>query len=183
MPYIVYSVLCSAPVARWDGRLSDIALRPGEVAIPCEAEADPNNATWGAEAADYGSKYELDNARTLATERIDSAAAAARARYITTGAGQEATYLTKEREADAFVAAGRPSDTSAYPMLVAEAAGCGTTIGVVADLVRATRNQWVPLAATIEGLRMGGKSAVAAANDVQAILLITETILDQLRAL
>lgn len=52
MPYIVYSLTASAPVCRFDGALSDLALRPGEVAIPCDADADPNDSGWAAKAAD-----------------------------------------------------------------------------------------------------------------------------------
>ena len=52
MSYIVYSLTENAPVCRFDGALSELALRPGEVAIPCDAGADPNDASWSEKAAD-----------------------------------------------------------------------------------------------------------------------------------
>lgn len=169
MPYIIYSTLADAPVARWDGRLGDLMLRDGEVAIPCAAGADPNDPAWAAEAGDYAAKYAITNARTLAQERIDRAAANARARYITTGAGQEATYQLKADEANAYIAAGRPADASAYPLLNAEATATGATLSDLADAVLLMRQQWVQLAAGIEGVRMGGKVAVQAAPDTTSI--------------
>lgn len=169
MSYVIYSLAHVAPVARWDGRLSDIALREGEVAIPCPAGVDPNDPAWAAEAALYDAKHALANARTLAQERIDHLAAEARGRHITTGAGQEATYQLKAEEAAAYIAAGRPADTTAYPLLTAEATATGATVSNLADAVQLMRQQWVQLAAYIEGARMGGKVAVQTASDLPSI--------------
>lgn len=169
MPYVIYSTIADASVARCDGRLSDLMLREGEIAIPCAAGADPNDPAWADEAANYSVRYGLGNARTLAQERIDRAAADARARYITTGTGQEATYQLKAEEAIAYVAAGRPANTSAYPLLTAEAAATSASVSDLADAVQQMRTQWVQLAAGIEGVRMGGKMAVKVAQDVASI--------------
>ena len=169
MPYIVYSIADEAPVVRCDGRLSDIMLRAGEVAIPCAAGADPNDPAWADEAANYEARHAVSNARTLALDRIDRAASDARARHITTGAGQEATYQLKADEAAAFIAAGRPADTSAYPLLTAEATATGSTVSNLADAVQVMRQQWVQLAAYIEGVRMGNKAAAVAATDMAGI--------------
>lgn len=111
----------------------------------------------------------LDDVRAAAKARIDAAAGRARARYITVAPGQEATYQAKAAEADAYVAAGRPADTSAYPILSAEARARGITVSQLADIVRATRDQWVRLAAAVEGLRIAGKLAVDAAADNAAV--------------
>lgn len=180
MAYIIYSTPLHAPVARWDGRLADLSLREGEIALPCAAGADPNDPAWHIEAENYDSLYALSNTKADALDRIDRMACGVRAKYITSGAGQEATYLLKEREADAFVAAGRPVETTAYPMLTAEAAATGATVSTLADSVRATRDQWVALAAQVEAIRMGAKAAVALAADVPAVSGIVNQATEQL---
>ena len=169
MAFIIYSLKQSAPVARWDGRLSDLSIRDGEVAIPCQDGADPNDPKWSIEAAAYEAKYSLDIARDRALERIDRFASEARGRHITAGVGQEATYQLKAEEAAAYIAAGRPADDSAYPLLAAEAMATGATASDVADAVQLMRQQWVQLAAYIEGVRMGGKVAVQAATELSVI--------------
>lgn len=169
MSYVIYSTRHDAPVARSDGRLCDLELRAGEVAIPCQPGDDPNDPKWAAEAANYEANHALVNARALALDRIDRLAAEARARHITTGAGQEATYQLKAEEAAAYIAAGRPADTSAYPLLSAEATATGATVSDLAAAVQLMRQQWVQLAAYIEGARMGGKVTVQAAPDLSAI--------------
>lgn len=169
MPYILYSLAANAPVARWDGRLTDLMLRDGEVAIPCPAGADPNDPFWAEEAANYDARHALANARARALDRIDQMAADARARHITTGAGQEATYQLKADEATAFIATGRPADTGAYPLLTAEATATANTVSALADAVQVMRQQWVQLAAYIEGVRMGSKTAATAATDMAGI--------------
>lgn len=111
----------------------------------------------------------LDTAKAAAKSRIDAAAGRARARYITVAPGQEATYQAKAAEADAYVAAGRPAETSAYPILTVEAKARGIAVSALADLVRMTRDQWIQLAAAIEAKRIGGKLAVDAATDHVAV--------------
>ena len=51
MPYIIYSTFAGLAVCRNDGALADISLRPGEIPIPCDAGADPNDPRWADEAA------------------------------------------------------------------------------------------------------------------------------------
>lgn len=111
----------------------------------------------------------IAQAKTAAKARIDAAAGRVRARYLTVAPGQEATYQAKAAEADAYVSAGRPADTSAYPILTAEAQARGIDVSQLADLVRETRDQWVQLAAVVEALRIGGKLAVDAAVDHDAV--------------
>lgn len=101
-----------------------------------------------------------------ATDAIDSAAGAARARFITTVPGQDITYQIKADQADAYVAAGRPADTSAYPMLEAEATARGMSVSDLADEVRITRDAWIAKASQIEGARMAGKAAIEACTAV-----------------
>jgi hypothetical protein len=111
----------------------------------------------------------IDQVKAAAKARIDAAAGRARARYITVAPGQEATYQAKAAEADAYVAAGRPADTSAYPILTAEAQVRSIDVSQLADLVRETRDQWVQFVSVVEALRIGGKLAVDAATDHVAV--------------
>lgn len=77
MPYIIYSTTASLAVCRNDGALADISLRPGEIAIPCDAGADPNDPRWADEAALYDEKYALINARAFKLGEINRACEAA----------------------------------------------------------------------------------------------------------
>lgn len=124
----------------------------------------------------------LTAAKAEAKERIDAAAGRARARYITVAPGQEATYQAKQAEADSYAAAGRPADTSAYPILTAEAQARGITVSELADIVRALRDQWAHVAAGIEAARIAGKAAVDAAPDQAAIEAAVSHALSQLEA-
>lgn len=111
----------------------------------------------------------LDEIKSAAAARIDAAAGRARGRYITVAPGQDATYLAKALEADDYVALGRPSNETQFPILRAEAEARGITVSELADLVRATRDQWIQLAAAIEAIRIGGKLAVDAAVDADGV--------------
>jgi hypothetical protein len=128
-------------------------------------------------------KPPLADYKAQAQDAIDQSAGRARARYITVAPGQEATYQAKSAEADAYVAAGRPADTSAYHILTAEAAARGVTVSAVADLVRATRDQWTQLAAAIEGIRIGGKLAVENAADHAGVDAARDAAIAQLGAI
>ena len=81
MPYIIYSRLDQAPVARFEGRLSDVVLMDGDVAIPCTADADPNDPLWAEEAAAYDDKYALTNARAIKLGEINRACEAALSQF------------------------------------------------------------------------------------------------------
>jgi hypothetical protein len=124
----------------------------------------------------------LTDYKSQAQDAIDQAAGRARAKYITAAPGQEATYQAKAAEADAFVAAGRPADTTPYPILTAEAQARGVSVSDVADLVRTTRDQWIQLAAVIEALRVGGKLAVEAAVNHAGVDAARDAAIAQLDA-
>lgn len=92
---------------------------------------------------------------------IDQAAGSARLRFITDVAGQQAVYLLKLQEAEAYIASG--GNTPA-PHIVSEAAATGSTAGQVAAAVVARALLWnTQLSPAIEGARMGGKASVSAA--------------------
>lgn len=96
---------------------------------------------------------------------IDVTAEQARLRYVTAGSGQAMVYLKKGDEADAYVLAGYPADTSGYPFIEAEINATGKTKEVAADDIVAQRNAWVILGASIEEERLGGKKAIDDATD------------------
>lgn len=105
-------------------------------------------------------------ARWQALRDIDRAAGEARLRYITDVPGQQAVYLVKLQEAAAYVAAyaASPQAAVAGPYIAAEAAATGTTALAVAEMVVGLGGAWNGVVGpAIEGARMGGKSAVAAA--------------------
>jgi hypothetical protein len=98
---------------------------------------------------------------------IDSAAGAARVRYITICPGQEITYMLKAQEAAAFKSGGY---TGGVPGLVqAEIDAYGYTPQQAADLILATQAIWQAKAGQIESARRCGKAAVSIAADVPAI--------------
>lgn len=117
----------------------------------------------------------LAEAQSAALAAIDSAAGAARARYITTVNGQDATYLLKAADADRYKAAGYPAaQIASYPWVLAKAkaASASSTAAdyqAAADLIISTRDAWVVKGAAIEEARERGKAVVAAAVDVAGV--------------
>jgi len=113
---------------------------------------------------------------TLITEAqlaIDRAAGDARSRYITTVAGQEATYIEKARQAEAYKAAGYPDtpDQVAHIYIVAEknARGGSTTYRQACDAILVERDQWAVKGAQIEEARRGAKIALSQAISEQDV--------------
>ena len=93
--------------------------------------------------------------------RIDAEAGAMRALHITTAPGQELIYLTKETQARGWAEGADPAD---FPLLAAEAAAIGETIAELAAAVIARADECAAVNAAIEGLRIGAKRAVSAAE-------------------
>jgi hypothetical protein len=90
-----------------------------------------------------------------------------RMQFITDVPGQQASYLTKETEAKAWVPG---ADLADFPFLAAEAEYTGMTVADIAALVLATAAAWRGLAAKIEGRRRGAMIELAAATDVAALV-------------
>jgi hypothetical protein len=118
----------------------------------------------------------LAAAKNVAYSSIDSQAGAARAKYITTVAGQPETYLSKATDAAAYKAASYPfASLASYPWVQAEAVainGASPTAAQVkaaADGILAAQTAWVTLGAQIEQARRAGSVAVAAASTVVAV--------------
>lgn len=114
----------------------------------------------------------LNSARHLALVAIDVAAGEARRRYITDVSGQQAVYMVKLAQAEAYLAGivNNVPTINAGPYIVAEAAARGITHQQQAELVAALGAQWNGvLGPAIEAARMAGKLAVEAAETLEAI--------------
>lgn len=109
------------------------------------------------------------SAAILGAERsIDLAASNARARFISSGVGQDAVYVVKGQQAEAFAAAGFNGDPPAY--IAAEAAATGVTPMVAAQTILGLRDAWNNLIGpAIESQRIGGKKLVREATTVEEV--------------
>ena len=112
--------------------------------------------------------YDLSVLRNFKKQQIDAQAGAVRSRFITTVPGQESTYLYKAAEAKAWTDSADPAD---FPMLSAEAAATGVTMGELAATVRANADLWTAIGARIEAARLAAKQAITAAEDIPAIFI------------
>lgn len=126
----------------------------------------------------------IEAAREWARGQIDQAAGAARARYITVTAGQDATYQAKYADALAFARAGYPDEQIAlYPWVQAEAEATGTDGRAAADGIKAVGDPWNMVTGPhIESLRIGGKWALDSLPTIGAVVLYTRSVQDQLAA-
>lgn len=130
----------------------------------------------------YLDSSELLNSLKLdAKYEIDSTAENVRAKYITSHPGQIGVYNEKYLDAKAYVDAGYPSISgSVYPFVQGEAAAMGATLQEAADLIVATREAWIALAAQIEEERRRGKINVDSATSKTEIDNAKQTTLDNL---
>lgn len=123
----------------------------------------------------------LSELHASALVEIDTRAEAVRLRYITPGAGQAATYLLKERQTEAYRAAGY---TGTVPALVqAEMDATGRTAQAACDLILFMRDTWVVKAAQIESARRRGKVAVEAAPSGAEVRIARDAALAALNLL
>ena len=111
-------------------------------------------------------------ARLRAQRAIDQAAGAARLRYITDVPGQQAVYMVKLQQAQAYVAAhAEDAGAAVPPYIAAEANAVGMTPLEVATEVVALAAQWNDVVGpAIEAARLGGKAAVTAAPADEAAI-------------
>ncbi len=114
---------------------------------------------------------------------IDAKAEEVRLRYITPGAGQAATYLVKERQAEEFRAAGYAGAVPA--MVQAEVSATGASAQAACDLILGQRDAWIAKAAQIEEVRRRRKVALdaLAAGDSAALELELGQAIAELGAL
>jgi len=125
-----------------------------------------------ADLTDEELTIELEQAKATALRAIDQAAEAARHAFITPGAGQAMAYQHKLEEAralQAVLAAQGEPDPAAYPHLAAEIGLTGTDLAVIAEVILSRAALWTEASAAIEGMRLGAKAAVHAANSPAAV--------------
>ena len=122
--------------------------------------------------------------RTWAADQIDAAAGRARARYLTTVPGQEATYTAKYAQAQAYIAAGYPADAAPYPWIAQESLRTGLTHTQAADRIKATGDIWANLVGpAIEGLRIGGKDGLPSLLTIADVLTHEKSVVAALDSL
>lgn len=122
--------------------------------------------------------------RSEAIGVIRDAIAAYRRQIITDLPGQDAIYQNKRSEAEAYIAAGRPTDLTPYPMLAAETGITAPTASELADLWIVLNTQWVQLAAALEAVRLSATAEVGAATtraEIDAALTAFNTQLNALQ--
>lgn len=123
----------------------------------------------------------LAEQKVSAEREIDEKAGEVRKRYITSVAGQEATYLVKERQAEAFKAA---LYVGTVPGLVqAEVDATGQAAQQACDAILAERDGWLLKAAQVEKARRAGKVAVGKALDGASVKASLAAALAELDAL
>lgn len=118
-----------------------------------------------------------DAYRAEARRRIDEAAGRARARYVTVGPAQDATYLAKYQQAQDYLAAGPLVVLSDYPWIEAEATACGMSGEAAATRIKTLGDAWAgTIGPAIEAARIAGKDAVtplATRPEVDAQVAVT----------
>lgn len=160
----------------------ELSISNGAMSVPVDA-ANADYAAIIASGVEIA-PYEPDIAalRASAAASIVTAVSAARTRYAGDAALQAGIYDIKAQEADAYVALGRPADTSAFPVLTASATANGRTVSAQADAVRARRDAWLQIAAQTEGLREAGLNAVRNATTAEDIETARAAYVEQLAA-
>lgn len=124
-------------------------------------------------------------ARLRATREIDAAAGEARLRHITDVPGQQAVYIVKREQAAQYLAEFALDENAVAPPYIAqEAAALEVTAEVLALQVMEIAALWEDtLSPAIEAARIGGKAAVMAAVDVEAVEVARDLVLAELAAI
>lgn len=110
--------------------------------------------------------------------QIDAKAEQVRLRYITPGAGQAATYILKQMQAEAFKAAGYAGQVPA--LVQAEASATGESALAACDRILLEAALWSAKGAQIEEVRRTWKIAIAVSVDRTADLAAAQAALDAL---
>lgn len=120
----------------------------------------------------------LAEAQASAAAEIDALAGIARAQFISTGPGQEMTYLKKEQQAlamlaelDAAEAEERDPDLpdDEFFLIYGEVGITADDLRGVAVAVVDQATAWAPVAKVIETTRVGAKKQVREADSVEAV--------------
>lgn len=124
----------------------------------------------------------LDEIKTVSKRDVDASAERARMSFVTSGAGQQAVYLEKASQALAADVEDTP-DEDDYPLLKASIGIEADTLAGVITIVKATRSAWIQAASLIEGARLGGKKAIAEAEDAETVATARATAIASLDAI
>lgn len=110
----------------------------------------------------------LEASIAFALNQIDGTASETRKKFISTGVGQDAVYVTKATEAAEFRDRGFAG--AVPPYIAAEAAAFEQTPQVVAEAILAINTQWNTVTGpTIEAARLLGKAKVRACTTVAEV--------------
>jgi hypothetical protein len=168
-----FHILCDAATGAFRGfrdGYADEELEGGAI----EAHEVDHAPIWSRERWDADTRTlveDLSGLTAMLCRDIDREAGRVRCRYISTGEGQQMTYLDKEAQARACIDDPSPDDdpeTSPYPMIAREAARRALSMHDHAALVIAMADYWRPIGALIEDLRQAGHIAVKAATTEEA---------------
>lgn len=126
----------------------------------------------------------VDTHKAQALATLRTAVTAARQKYATPEtAYQSMVYDQKRLDALAYIAAGRPSDVSPWPILAASAEGQSRSVSAEADAVIAAASAWIAIGAATERLRQAGQNAINAATTQAEVEAARDTHVGQLNAL
>lgn len=113
---------------------------------------------------------DVEEARKWGEKEIDRSAGEARARYITTVPGQEATYSAKYAEAKLFLLDPAP-DIDQYPWVKREAQEGGVLPQVCAETIKGQGDLWnFNIGPEIEAIRLAGKRALPNQSNMQQVV-------------
>jgi len=125
----------------------------------------------------------LDDHRRKIHQQIDWLAGKTRLNYITQSPGQEATYLSKYADAQAYATAGYPTDATPYPWINAEAAATHQTPATVAQQIIAAATLWTSVGSQIEAARQAAKRTIKTAQTQDAMQTAYQQLQDTLSSL
>lgn len=112
----------------------------------------------------------LERVKARAVARVNAAVDAARTRYITDLPGQDAIYAEKRLEALSYITQ-EPAQITEYdyPFLTNELGVTAPTAYELSQLWLNLADMWKPLAARIEGVRLGAIYQIETAPDAAAV--------------
>jgi hypothetical protein len=174
-----------AAIRQWNGEASRLVF-DGTALSAWAAQPSPAHVwswgqmCWQASSQEIAGCLAAMQADALAT--IDTTAERARLRYITGGAGQDATYVRKEQQARAWQAAGFAGQAPSF--IHAEAEALGINAQTLAEQVLQLADYWSDVKGPqIEATRRKWKVLISAATalaDLPALVEAGQAALDAL---
>ncbi|MBI4804472.1 MAG: hypothetical protein HY795_04470 [Desulfovibrio sp.] len=117
----------------------------------------------------------MDAIRSSAEATIDAQADALLAPYMTLTPGRAMTYMAKEAQATAFLAATNPNPAD-YPLIAGEVGITADTPKAVAETILSMSRAWHAMGALIETVRLTAKKRVREAQTPDAVQVILDGI-------